>query len=335
MRRLLGCKTVSPSVMITGLLIVSGMFTSFVACARGGQDPADRQEIVRELPGKARLVIEVISADCIIETGSQDLIQLRILHTHEEDRYQVEVRERSAELQLRERFLGGSTRGISNWQLTVPAATEVLFSSASGELESRGDYAGLEADSASGAISVRDLNGRIDINTASSPIRLWDLAGELQVNTVSGEVELAGFDGRLELRTVSGDLELEGLGAEIEAVTAAGRIAASELRPTGECSFSSAAGDIEVQLAETPLFDLSLTSAAGKVELDLNGNAIAGTYEFSALEYAGRIESPIGFDQQEIFVHAGQTYLRNSFSRGSALPRITLATAAGSVRLKQ
>ena len=224
MRHLLSRGTKPLSVMIIGLLIVSGMLTSSFLSARGAEDPTDRREMFRELPGKPQLVIELISADCIIATGEEGLIQLRVLYSHGEDRYQVEVRELGEEVRLQERFLGGSARGFANWQITVPPATEVLFSSVSGDLQSSGGYTGLEAGSASGAISVRDLQGRIDINTASAPVRLRNIAGELVVNTVSGEVELAGFDGRLELRTGSGDVELEGLVAEIEAATAAGRI---------------------------------------------------------------------------------------------------------------
>jgi DUF4097 and DUF4098 domain-containing protein YvlB len=148
-------------------------------------------------------------------------------------------------------------------------------------------------------------------------------------------VEVSRFEGRLDLRTVSGDVELDDLAAEIETATTAGRIEVAGLHPMGECSFSSAAGDIEVKLAETPAFDLSLASASGKVELDLNGNGMTGTFVFSALQHAGRIESPVEFDSREIFVHAGQSYIRRTFSRGHTLPNITLATAAGSATLKQ
>jgi hypothetical protein len=323
------------TVIIIGILMIATMFVPSSLYAGGAGDPADQREVLRELPAKPGLVIELVSAECIVETGVEGLIRVQVVHSYPVDRYQVEVHELSAELRLRERFLRGSTRGSATWRLTVPDTTEVFFSSASGDFESTGDYAKLEAGSASGQISIRDLDGRIDINTASGVVRLSDVAGQLSVNTASGNVQVDGFDGLLSLRTAAGDVELDGIAAEIEAATVAGRIEVFQLRPTGECSFSSTAGDVEVELAATPAFDLTLTSTSGSVELDLDGNGLAGTFVFSALQHAGSIESPVDFDEQEIFVHAGQTYLRKTFSRSSALPSITLATATGSARLKR
>jgi DUF4097 and DUF4098 domain-containing protein YvlB len=317
---------------VPAFIIIAAVIAPSSLCAAGGSE--DQREVARELPVRAKLVIELTSADCLIEASGEERILLRVLHSYGEDRYQVEVQERGDELRLRERFLGRSARGSATWFVTVPADTELSFSSASGDFESRGDYGGLEAGSASGRISIEDLDGRIDINTASGAVRLRGVSGDLSVTTASGAVEIADFGGRLRLRTAAGDVELNDPAAEIEATTAAGSIDVSELRLTGECSFSSAAGDVDVEMAAAPTFDLSLTSAAGTVELDLNGNDIVGTFVFSALQQAGRIESPVDFDEQEIFVHAGQTYLRKTFSRGSDLPRITLATAAGSARLK-
>jgi hypothetical protein len=322
------------TVILVSFVIVSGLFTTSSPSAGGAGGQSHQLEISRQLPAEARLAVELVSADCVIESAAGSVIRLEVLHSYGEDRYQVDARERNGELQLRERFLRGSARGSATWRITVPPATEVLFSSASGDLESRGDYLALDASSAAGHISVQGLTGRILINTASADLRLREVAGQLFLTTVSGRVEISGFNGRLDLRTVSGDVELEGLAGEIAVVTTSGSIDVSELDLSGECSFNSASGDIDVKLAETPVFDLSLTSASGKVELDLNGNDMAGTYVFSALEHAGRIESPVGFNRQEVFVHAGQTYVRSSFTRGPALPTVTLATAAGSAKLK-
>jgi len=335
MRRLLTAGPKHSTVLAIGLLAVAGMFAPSSLKAGGAGDPANQRKVFRELAAKPELVIELTSADCVVETGGGDRIRVQVVHSYAEDRYQVEVRERSGELLLRERFLRGSAPGSATWYLTVPDTTEVFFSTASGDFDSTGDLTGLEARSATGRISVRDLAGRIDINTASAVVRLREVAGELSVTTASGDVEVDGFDGRLRLRTAAGDVELRDLAAEIEARTGAGRIQVSELRPTGECSFDSAAGDVEVGLAETPAFDLTLSSASGLAELDLKGNDAAGTFVFSALQNAGRIESPFSFDRQETFVHAGQTYLRMTFRRGPALPRINLATGSGSARLKR
>ena len=93
-------------------------------------------------------------------------------------------------------------------------------------------------------------------------------------------------------------------------------------------------GDIEVRLAASPAYDLTLTSALDNLVLDFNTNPVEGTFEFTALERGGRIISPFGFDRGETFSHDGQTYVRNTFSRGTDVPSITLATASGKVELK-
>ncbi|UCF96351.1 MAG: DUF4097 family beta strand repeat protein [Spirochaetaceae bacterium] len=315
------------------ILATSALLVASALHAVGGAEPDKRLEIIRELPAKAELVIELLSAACTVESGSDGRILLRVVSSYPEDRYQVDIRERSGELYLRERLLQ-RPKGFATWYLTVPDSTGILFSSSSGDFESTGDYRALEARSASGGIFVRDLSGRILINTASGAVRLEDLSGDMSVATASGDVEVADCQGRLSLHTAAGALELRDVVAEIEATTVAGSIAVSELRLSGECSFSSTAGDIEVGLAATPTFDLTLTSAAGSVELDFNDNRVAGTIEFSALRHAGRIESPFEFDRQEVFAHSGQIYDLKSLVRGEALPRITLATASGRARLK-
>jgi DUF4097 and DUF4098 domain-containing protein YvlB len=206
------------------------------------------------------------------------------------DRYDVQIRELGEELRLRERFPGGSPRGSATWHIVVPETTRVLFSSASGEFKSQGDYEGLDARSASGRISVR---------------------------------------------TASGDIDLKDVVVEVEASTASGEIDVSELQLAEESNFSSASGDIEVAVGTTPAYNLTLTSASGTVLLDFNENPVMGTFEFSALQAGGRIESPFAFHSEETFIHAGQTYDQKIFTRGATFPRITLATASGQAELKR
>ena len=92
---------------------------------------------------------------------------------------------------------------------------------------------------------------------------------------------------------------------------------------------------MEVALEVPSSFDVTLTSSSGIAELNLNGNEVSGTFVFSALEQAGRIKCPIAFDNRETLMYEGQTYLRGTFSRGSALPRYTVATASGTAILKR
>lgn len=318
-----------------GIMIVTIVAAVAPLYPMGRGEAEEMKELNRHLPAKPALYIELVSADCVVETGPAGEIAVRVVHSYPEGRYEAEIRESVEELRLRERFPGKSSRGSATWRITVPERTRVFFSSASGDFESRGNYEELDARSASGGISVRDLMGRIEINTASGEIRLQDIAGDVSISTASGEVEGSDISGRIRVRTASGDIGLKDVVVEIEASTASGKIAVSELRLAEEGNFNSASGYIEVGLGKTPAFDLTLTSASGKAMLDFNENALAGTFEFSALQRVGHIESPFAFHSEETFIHAGQTYDRKIFTRGSAVPRIVLATASGRVELKR
>jgi DUF4097 and DUF4098 domain-containing protein YvlB len=316
------------------LFIVSMLISASIVSAGGGEELQNHREIIREMPAGAEVRIELVSADCFIETGPGETVTIRIDHSYPEDRYQVDIREQGGVLALRERFLQRTVRGSATWYVTVPGKTELLFSSASGNFDSRGDYEKLDARSAAGNIDVRELHGQIEINTAAGSVGLREVSGDLSVTAAAGDIEIEQFTGLLYLRCAAGDVRLSNAEAEIEATTVAGRTRVSELRLSGECSFSSTSGDIEVELADAPAFDLTLSSAHGSVELDFAGSEMVGTFVFSALQLAGKIESPFDFDTVETFVHAGQSYESRTVIRGSDLPRVTLTTATGKARLK-
>ena len=101
-------------------------------------------------------------------------------------------------------------------------------------------------------------------------------------------------------------------------------------------AFSSASGDVYVELAETPEHDLELSSASGNSVLNFNGHPIEGQFEFVAKYRKGDIESPIDFDDEETFRRPGDRdrYVRKTFSRGDK-PYISIRTASGEAVLEE
>jgi len=323
-----------PACWKPAMLILAVMIWIPAAHAGGRAEAVEEQEILHQLSAKAELIVELVNANCVVESWPERRIDLRIVHQYVEDRYEVEIAEGIGVLRMRERLLQRAARPPAVWHIRVPADTELTFSSVSGDFESRGDYERLEADSASGNIDVRGLEAVMLLDTASGAVRLKQCSGKLSVNTAAGDVRIEDFHGSIRVRTASADVRLQNLEAEVEAVTASGKIDVSGLIPTGEGIFRSASGDVMVVLADSPRYDLTLTSSSGNIQLDLDGHEITGTLEFTALQGSGEIDSPLQFEVVEGFAHAGSLYIRKIHRVGSAVPKLTLATASGVARLK-
>ena len=315
------------------VLILAAISWVPAAHAGGRGETFEQREIVHQLPAEAELIVELIDADCVVESWPERRIELRVGHRYAEDRYRVEIGEASGVLRLRERLLQRGRGSPAVWRISVPSDTALVFSSVSGNLDSSGDYERLEAGSASGNIDIHSLDAVMSLDTASGTVRLKQCSGDVSVQTASGDVRIDGFRGRVRIRTASADVRMQDAEAEIEAVTASGEIDISGLIPAGEGSFRSISGEVRVGLADSPRYDLTLTSSAGDVELNFNGRIINGTLEFTAVQESGEIDSPFDFETEEVFAHAGSLYVRKVRRIDSPVPRLTLATTSGVARL--
>ena len=181
-------------------------------------------------------------------------------------------------------------------------------------------------------VSVRIERG------AESPREITETfrpVGLVTISTTSGDIRLDHMSGRIDIRTASGDIDLDGVRGTVMLGSASGDVEVAGLHVDAESGFSSASGDVNVRLAESPVHDLTLSSASGRATLDYAGNRVEGRVEFTALVNRGRINSPFGFDQEETFSRSGQLYARKSFTRGRSTPQITVGTASGTAELKR
>lgn len=311
------------------------VFSLIAGLVAGNLFGQDQKEIHKTFKTKRRIRIRTVSGDCFVKKGpSTEIIVDLVYKVYPEDAFEPEIDERQTTLEIRERWYNSSS-GRVTWTLTVPEETEIDFSTASGELTIEGLNSIFDANTASGDVEVLDCVGEFDFSTASGDILIENSKGEFDLSTASGEVEADNIAGEIGASTASGEINITSSTGVFDLSCASGDIDASGLLIEGHCSFSTASGRVYVTLSETPEYNLELSSASGRVTLDYDGNPVRGFFEFTAREDGGDIRSPFGFDDEETYYRHDYRYMRKSFTKGSASPRIMLSTATGSVTLKK
>lgn len=314
---------------------------------------ASGQEISKSFKDVKSIKIKTVSGDCIIDKSAGNEVKVTVSYTYSGDEFEAEMEMRGSRLYLDEHFISrrGSSRGRSNWRLTVPEGTLVEFSTASGDLEAAGLKNEFDASTASGDITLRDMGGRLKASTASGNIKISDSDGDLKLGTASGDIEMRNVSGylksgtasggiyaeklkgELSLSTASGSLRARALNGEMKLSSASGDVDASEITVEGRSSFSAASGDVEVTLAKTPEHDLKVSSASGDAILGFGGNEIRGFIEMTAKLRDGRIRAPFTFDKEETMYRGDHEYMVKSVQKGDG-PMIEVRTASGTAEIK-
>jgi DUF4097 and DUF4098 domain-containing protein YvlB len=256
------------------------------------------RKIIKTFDKKSRIKINTVSGDCVIKKGTSDKIEVVVENSYTpEDNFEAEIDDSPKSLRLVEHFRG-STHGEGTWTISAPDGIKIEFSTASGNLD------------------IRGLEGEFEASTASGDIRIIDCSGEFNFSTASGNIDTRNCTGAFEISTASGE------------------IMASSITLEEPGSFSTASGTAEVRPAQTPEFDLSVSSASGSAIVDYDGNPIKGTFEFTAKKRNGEINSPFNFDHEEEFSQYGDQYVRKIFTKGTNNPLIKISTASGAAILK-
>jgi DUF4097 and DUF4098 domain-containing protein YvlB len=335
------------TVLVLALLAVSGI--AYMVSA---------EEVTKTFDGIKKVELSSVSGDCVVKTHKSDEVIVELYYdVTPEGAFEYEMKESGKTLVIKEKWGRNKKHrnmsGDVSWTLTVPADTEIEFSTASGDITASGLTKSIEASTASGDIDLRDVSADIDISTASGDATLVNLEGDVEISTASGDIEIEDSEGDIELSTASGDIDATDVSGDIDLGAASGDIKISGSRGTfdvgcasgdidakgmkieGESEFSAASGSVEISLAETCEYDLEISSASGNAILDYNGNEVKGFFEFTVHKRRGKISCPFDFDEEEEFEEHDQTYVRKSFSRKGDSPRIELSTASGKAVLKK
>ena len=294
------------------------------------------KELHKTYEAKKSVRIKTVSGDCVVKSGVAGKILVDLVYSVEpEGAFEPEISESGTSLRIRERWYGSSSRGRVTWTVTAPPETEIEFSTASGDLSVNGLTKSIDASTASGDVTLENTKGEYDISTASGEVIIEGAQGEFDISTASGDVEGYQLQGEFDLSTASGDIEISDSQGMFDMSCASGGVEASNVVIEEESSFSTASGEVYVKLGKTSDYDLDLSSASGRATLDYNGNAIKGSFEFTAKKRRGRIESPISFDHEEEYERYDQIYMRKTFTQGGTIPKIIISTASGRAILRK
>ncbi len=118
-----------------------------------------------------------------------------------------------------------------NYYVQVPNETDLILSTANGEVRANGVNGHLEATTTNGDMRVGDVKGDMTLSTTNGEIEITGVTGEANAQTTNGsvvaEVRKTSPQGRIRLATTNGNVEAyvpADLRATVEAMTTNGRV---------------------------------------------------------------------------------------------------------------
>ena len=146
---------------------------------------------------------------------------------------------------IEDRGLFKRFRGDVRVRVSAPAGADVELSTASADVDGRGEFGGLQANTASGDVAFEHVGRDAQVNSASGDVNIKRVQGALTVNTASGDLEIGYVGGNAKVRSASGDVSIDEAEASLKIQTASGDLAARSVRE-GDVVLQTASGDIEV-----------------------------------------------------------------------------------------
>ncbi len=193
-------------------------------------------------------------------------------------------------------------RNVSiDYDLEVPAETQVHSESGSGSQEIRGVTGPVRAQTGSGSISVSDVKLEVQAHTGSGSISLDAIGAGVQLHTGSGSIRAQDIHGRVNAQTGSGGITLEqSAPGDVEVETGSGHMELRNVRgtlraetgsggitvdgqPTGDWRLEAGSGNISIHLPADAAFDFRAHTGSGGISID-HPLTVQGTISRSDLQ---------------------------------------------------
>lgn len=333
------------SLPIIILFILFILFTGL-----NGQDSP--QEVRKTFSQKKAVRLKTFSGNCIVTVTEEKNVSVRFIHTYSNITFEPVFEEEGSTLVLKEKFHIAES-GNSTWYLSIPAGVALEYSSISGDFSIRGLKANIDVVTVSGDIKANNCNGIIGLKTtngdltaerlsgtlsirgAASDLKLIDLSGTIDIKTGSGDVEAEKLSGQIMLKSPSGDVRIKDSRGVFNIKTASGEIHATNILFNDVSQFKTTSGDVYISLVKTLAHDLNIETASGDVTLNYNGNPVEGFFQFRANARSGEMIAPYAFEYESEDEKWGKKYVIKSFQREFKIPKITLSTTSGTLKLKE
>lgn len=182
-------------------------------------------------------------------------------------------------------FLGRPPRGLIT--LMVPADALVRVRTSTGDVEVRDVTSDrMSVDTTTGHISLEGISSRLTVETSTGGVEIQGCSGRFDITTTTGEIEIENTTGDvsarsstgrhhyedligdLVARSTTGRIEIDGMQGTLELRTSTGSQEGRDIRLTGNSSFESSTGSIEMDFEddlEELEFDLRSTTGSLRV----------------------------------------------------------------------
>jgi DUF4097 and DUF4098 domain-containing protein YvlB len=258
-----------------------------------------RREIF-ETPGPLMLDIRVPSGDIDLETveGTESVVELSASpELEEEARIELRPKRDGHELSIVIEKRSGLFRAFREdvrLRVTTPPGAGVEVSTASADVDARGDFGDAKINTASGDVELQHVGGEAQINSASGDVKLDQVDGPLVVNTASGDLEVVQLRGEGKVRAASGDISIMEAQAGLKVQTASGDVEVNSVRE-GDVVLQTASGDIEVAVKKGSKVFIDARSMSGETSSELEitdapSNGEGPLVEIRATAMSGDIE---------------------------------------------
>jgi DUF4097 and DUF4098 domain-containing protein YvlB len=227
-----------------------------------------------ETPGPLELNVRVPTGDVDLETveGAETTVEISASpEIEEEARIELHPKRDGHELMVvieKKSGLFRSFRDDVRVRISSPPGADVDLSTASADVEARGNYGSAKVNTASGDIQFEHIAGDGQVNSASGDVEIERVDGGLTVNTASGDVEIRRIGGDAKVRAASGDIQVHEADSSLKVQTASGDVEAASVRE-GEVTLQTASGDIEVGIKQGSKLWIDARSMSGETTSEL------------------------------------------------------------------
>ena len=227
-----------------------------------------------ETPGPLELNVRIPAGDVDLETneGTETVVEISANpEIEEEARIELHPKRDGHELMVVIEKKSGFFRSFREdvrVRISSPPGADVDLSTASADVEARGDYGAAKVNTASGDIRFEHIAGDASVNSASGDVNLDQIDGTLTVNTASGDVEIRRIQGNGKVRAASGDISIEEADSALKVQTASGDVEVESVRE-GEVTLQTASGDIEVGIKPGSKLFIDARSMSGETTSEL------------------------------------------------------------------
>jgi DUF4097 and DUF4098 domain-containing protein YvlB len=215
--------------------------------------------------GEPVVVIDV-QAEVYAESGGEaDAMVRRIEEAITADGNSVTVL--TPELPRPEWFFFGRGSKV-DYEVRVPAGTEVRAGNRNGHVEVRGVQGPVHVDERNGNVVVEDVAGDVEVEDRNGRIRVVRAGGSVRVGVRNGPVSIERAGGAVDVDTTNGPVEIIAAGAGVRIASVNGGVRVSGA-VRGDVEISTVNGGVRMAVPRGSRFEIDAESRHGGVHSDL------------------------------------------------------------------